>query len=227
MKKILLSTLISSLLVTSVFAGGGGDILRASTTVDNLEYQFNDEKVLNWDALAYIGYDINKIYIYSEGEKAQGESASSENELVYSRAVYPFWDLQIGLDYDKTPNESKTWGVLAIQGLAPYFFETRAVVLIGDDGNVGFRFDVEYEALITQKLILTPSFALDAYTKDARALGIGSGLSNITAGARLRYEFIREFAPYVGVEWSKNFADTNTIAPLDEAYVNAGVRFWF
>ncbi len=227
MKKLLINTLLASTLTTSLFAGGGGDILRASTMVNTLEYQFNEEKTLSWDALAYIGYDINKIYIYSEGEKIKGSSADSENQVVYSRAVAPFWDVQIGLDYDKTPNADKTWGVVALQGLAPYFFEIRTVVLLGDDGNLGVRFDAEYEALLTQKLILTPSFAFDAYTQDAPELGLGSGLSNITAGLRLRYAFVREFAPYVGVEWSKNFGDTGTISPLDETYLNTGIRFWF
>ncbi len=227
MKKLLSTILLTSTLITSLFGGGGGDILRASTTVDNLEYQFNEEKTLSWDALAYIGYDINKLYIYSEGEKAQESSTSSESQLVYSRAILPFWDVQIGVDYDKTPNTNKTWGVIALQGLAPYFFETRAVLLVGDDGNIGLRFDAEYEALITQKLILTPSFAFDAYTKDTQELALGSGLSNITLGARLRYEFVREFAPYLGVEWSKNFGNTDKITPLDEAYLSAGLRFWF
>ena len=227
MKKLLSTALLASTLITSLYGGGGGDILRANTMINTLEYQFNEEKALSWDAFAYIGYDINKLYIYSEGEKAKDSSAKSENQLVYSRAILPFWDVQIGVDYDKTPNTNKTWGVIALQGLAPYFFETRAVLLLADDGNIGFRFDAEYEALITQKLILTPSFAFDAYTQDSQELGLGSGLSNVTLGARLRYAFVREFAPYVGVEWSKNFGTTNTIAPLDEVYLNAGVRFWF
>jgi copper resistance protein B len=99
--------------------------------------------------------------------------------------------------------------------------------LLVDDGNIGFRAESEYEALITQKLILTPSVAISAYTKDDVKIGIGSGLSNLKLGARLRYEFIREFAPYIGVEWSKNFGNTDDLSPLDETYAVAGLRFWF
>ena len=211
MKFLLLITVLTLGFSTSVFAGGGGDILRATVMVDNLEYQYNDEKSVSWDTYAYVGYDLNKVYIYSEGEKAKdSSSANSENQLVYSRAIMPFWDIQIGA-----------------QGLAPYFSETRAVILVSDDGNIGFRAESEYEALITQRLIITPSVALSAYTKDNVNIGIGSGLSNLKLGARLRYEFIREFAPYIGVEWSKNFGNTDDYSPLDEVYATTGLRFWF
>ena len=228
MRNLLLASVLTLGLSTSVFAGGGGDILRASVMVDNLEYQFNDEKTVAWDSYAYVGYDLNKVYIYSEGEKAdEASSGDSENQLVYSRAIAPYWDVQVGVGYDKTEESDKTWGVIGIQGLAPYFFETRAVILVAEDGNIGIRAEVEYEALITQKLILTPSVAFEAYTKDDIEMGIGSGFSNLTLGARLRYEFVREFAPYLGLEWSKNYANTDDIAPLEEAYATAGVRFWF
>ena len=219
MKKLLLSTVLAMGLSTSVFAGGGGDILRASLMVDNLEYQFNDEKTISWDSYAYVGYDLNKIYLYSEGEKAKdATSAESENQLVYSRAISPYWDVQVGVGYDKSNEDDKTWGVLGVQGLAPYFFETRAVVLVGKGGDVGFRAEAEYEALFTQKLILTPSIGISAYSND---------VSNLTFGARLRYEIVREFTPYIGIEWSKDFAHTDDTISSDEVYATAGLRFWF
>ncbi|MDQ7060999.1 MAG: copper resistance protein B [Sulfurimonas sp.] len=229
MKKLLLSTVLALSLSTSVYAGGGGDILRATVMVDQLEYQYNDERTISWDTYAYIGYDLNKVYIYSEGEKAEGVSSlNSENQLVYSRAIAPYWDIQFGLAYDSTEDKEDTsWGVVALSGLAPYFFETRAALLVGEDGNVGFRVEAEYEALITQKLVLTPSAAISAYTKDDLKMGLGKGISNITLGARLRYEVVREFAPYLGVEWSKNYGNTNDFAALDEVYATVGVRFWF
>ena len=223
MKKIVLA----ATLTTYLLAGEGGDIFRSSVKVDTLEYQFNNAKTLSWSGYAYAGYDLNKFYFYSEGDKARKDLADSKNQVVYSHAVAPYWDIQMGLDYDKADTQNKTWGVIGFQGLAPYFFETRGIVLVGDDGNIGLRLDWEYEALITQKLIFTPSLALDAYTKDDPRMGIGSGLSNLTVGARIRYEFIREFAPYCGIEWSQNFGKTNDYHSLNEAYLTAGLRFWF
>ena len=228
MKKLLLNTVVAFSLGTSAYAGGGGDILRATVMVDQLEYQYADTKTVSWDTYAYIGYDINKVYVYSEGEKEDGSSSmESENQIVYSRAIAPYWDIQFGLGYDKTQEEDTTWGVIALSGLAPYFFETRASLLFSDNGNIGFRAEAEYEALLTQKLILTPSVAISAYTKDDLKMQLGKWMSNLTVGARLRYEVVREFAPYIGVQWSKNFANTNDYAPLDEVYATTGLRFWF
>jgi len=208
-------------------AGMGDDPLYTKVTIDELEYQDNDEKNVAWATNAWIGYDLDKIYIYSEGEKPKDGSVESENQLVYSKAIAPYWDVQFGVGYDKTATDSQTWGVIALQGLAPYFFETRGALLIGDNGNLGLRLEAEYEALLTQKLILTPSISADLYSKDNLTMGLGKGLSNLTTGMRLRYEIKREFAPYLGVEWSRNFGNTADLAPLDEGYVVAGVRVWF
>ena len=227
MKKLLLATILTIGLMRPVFAGGGGDIFRSTIMIDNLEYQFNDEKAISWDTYAYAGYDLNKLYLYSEGEKPKNGDIESENQLVYSRAISPYWDVQMGIGYDKTEDFDQTWAVLGVQGLAPYFFETRAVLMFGEDGNIGLRAEAEYEALLSQKLILTPSIALNAYTKDNSDIGIGSGLSSLTLGARLRYEIKREFAPYIGIEWNKNLGNTDKLNPFDETYVMAGLRVWF
>ena len=212
---------------TFSMAGTSANELYSKVTIDELEYQDNSEKNVAWDTNLWIGDETDKLYFYTEGEKPKDGIAQSENQLVYSKAIAPFWDAQFGVGYDKAGSNNQTWGVLSIQGLAPYFFETRTSLLVGQGGNVGLRFDAEYEALFTQKLILTPSIAIDAYSKDDLSMGLGKGLSNITAGMRLRYEIKREFAPYVGVEWSKNFGNTADISPLNESYVVGGVRVWF
>ena len=209
------------------YADMNDDPLFYKLTIDELEKQENDEKSLAWDTNLWIGYDIDKIYLYSEGEKAQGGSMESENQLVYSRAISPFWDVQFGIGYDKTPTDTQTWGVVALQGLSPYYFETRGVLLLGNDGNIGLRLKTEYEALLTQKVVLTPSISTDLYLKDNVDMGLGKGLANITAGLRLRYEIKREFAPYIGLEWSKNFGNTDEFSPLSESYALVGVRIWF
>jgi len=50
-------------------AGMGDDPLYTKVTIDELEYQNNGEKNVAWDTNAWIGYDLDKIYIYSEGKK--------------------------------------------------------------------------------------------------------------------------------------------------------------
>lgn len=227
MNKILISFILIASITTSSNAMGNNNPLRATLMIDNLEQQFNEEETISWDTYTYIGYDTNKIYIYSEGEKARNDNAHSETQLVYSCAISSFWDIQIGVGYDISDEFDKKWGVIGVKGLAPYFFETRASILMGEGGNIGFRAETEYEALITQKLILTPSVSMSAYTKENLEMDEGSGFSNIKVGMRLRYEMIREFAPYIGLEWNKNLGKTNDISNINETYMSLGIRIWF
>ena len=227
MQKLLLSVLLGIGLAQNIYADMDDNPLNTMFLMDRFEVLNNDENTRVWEGSFWIGYDLNKLYLYSEGEATADGLESSQNELVYSRAIAPFWDAQIGLAYDKNANASKTWAEVAISGLAPYYFETRAALLLNGDGNVGLRLDAEYEALFTQKLILTPSLEADFYTKDDASLQIGSGLSNIEAGLRLRYEIRREFAPYIGVTWEKTFGNTRDFNPINETNFLVGVRFWF
>lgn len=214
-------------LTQNIHAVGGDDPLRTMLIMDRFEVLNNDENTRVWEGSFYIGYDIDKLYVYSDGEATSDGLESSQNELVYSRAISPFWNAQVGLVYDKNADASKTWAEVTIAGLAPYYFETRAALLANEDGNVGLRLDAEYEALFTQKLILSTSIEADFYTKDDAALQLGSGLSFMEAGFRLRYEFIREFAPYIGVSWEKTFGNTRDYNPVNETNLLLGIRFWF
>ena len=70
------------------------------------------------------------------------------------------------------------------------------------------------------------------YGKSDPERGIGKGLSTIETGLRLRYEFRREFAPYVGVDWSKRFFGTADLArqageEVSGARLAFGLRTWF
>lgn len=226
-KTILLATFATLSLTQTMYAAGGDDPLRTMLVMDRFELLNNDENTRVWEGSFYIGYDIDKLYVYSDGEATSDGLESSQNELVYSRAISPFWDAQVGLVYDKNANASKTWGEVAIAGLAPYYFETRAALLVNGDGNVGLRLDTEYEMLFTQKLILSTSVEADFYSKDDPTMQLGSGLSSMGAGLRLRYEFVREFAPYIGVTWDKTFGNTHDYNPINETSLMAGVRFWF
>jgi copper resistance protein B len=226
MKKIIYLALTLSLILPAS-ATMVDDPLLYKVTVEQLEKQYSDEKRISWDMNAWVGYDLNKIYLYSEGEKPTEGKAESEHRLLYSRAVVPFWDLQLGAGYDKVEDADHSWGVIALSGLAPYFFETRIALLVGEDGNLGLRLDTEYEALLTQKLIMSPSLSAAMYSKDTPEMELGKGISDLTLGLRLRYEIRREFAPYIGIEWQKNFGNTKRFHPVDETYFTAGVKFWF
>lgn len=227
MRRILLSLITIIGLGQNVYAASADDPFRTMLIMDRFEMLNNDENIRIWEGSFYMGYDIDKLYVYSAGEATSDGVESSQTELLYSRAIAPFWDAQIGLAYDKNTNASQTWAELALSGLAPYYFETRTALLVNGDGNVGLRLDAEYEMLFTQKLILSTSVEADFYTKNDPTMRLGSGLSSMEAGLRLRYEFVREFAPYIGVSWEKTFGNTRDYNPINETNILVGIRFWF
>lgn len=184
------------------------------------------------EAQAWIGNDLNKFWLKTDVEKRDGEIEEAEVQALYSRAIAPYWNLQMGVRHDLKPVPTRTWGVLGVQGLAPYFFEVDAALFVGESGKTGLRISAEYELLFTQRLILSPELAANLYGQNDWETGTGSGLSDITAGVRLRYEIKREFAPYIGVNWNKQFGNTADITKRKREAVSdtnlvAGVRIWF
>lgn len=204
--------------------------------VNELEWQRADvgevtENVLAWDAHAWLGGDYNKLWLETEGEHADGET-DARNELLWDRIVGRWWSAQVGVRHDAYETSDRTWFAVGIQGLAPQWFEVDATLYIGDQGRTALRTAVEYELLLTQRLILQPQFELNLYGADDPDNGIGSGLSDVELGVRLRYEIRRELAPYVGVEWSRAFGKTADFAraanrEADDVRVVAGLRAWF
>jgi copper resistance protein B len=186
---------------------------------------------LIWEGEAWIGKDINKLWFKTEGERVDGETKEFELQALYSRAIAPYWDFQVGLRKDFQP-ESREWGVIGLKGVAPYFFETDVALFVGESGRSALRIQSEYEQMLTQKTVLTPEVELNFYGKDDAAAGVGSGLSDVSLGLRLRHEFKREFAPYVGVEWTKKFGNTADFArdegeDVSDTQLVLGIKAWF
>lgn len=157
----------------------------------------------------------------------------SQTDLLWNRAVYTFWDAQLGARFDTyAEGESRQWLALGIQGLAPYWFEVDVTAYLGNSGRTAIAAEAEYELLLTQRLILQSTVGLTAYGKDDAINGIGKGVSSFNAGMRLRYEFSRQFAPYIGVEWMAKYGNSADYARANNEATNttsvvAGVRFWF
>ncbi len=224
---------IAAGLSTTAVASSNDDPLLFKVMIDKFEAGFGDGSTpLEWDADAWVGYDLNKFWFKTEGEYVDGETESADMQFLYSRAIAPFWDFQVGYRRAFYPDADRDYGVLAFKGLAPYLFEVDADLFIGSSGQVGARLDAEYEYMFTQKLILSPEIELNLYSKDDPEIGIGSGLSDLELGLRLRYEIRREFAPYIGVNWSQKFGQTADYArdegedSSDVRFV-AGIRAWF
>ena len=213
----------------SLAAGMNDDPLLTMVKVD--QFEVSDEGDLSWDAQAWLGYDLNKLWFKTEGEQEDSHLEDAEIQLLYSYAIAPYWDAQIGWRHDLKPEPNRDWLAIGVQGLAPYFFETDISLFVGKSGNIGLRTKFEYELLLSQQWILTPELEANIYSQNDRDIGIGSGLSDLSLGLRLRYEIKREFAPYIGVDWAKQFGNTADYAEEGDSSSDfkwvVRIRAWF
>ena len=187
---------------------------------------------LEWQAQAWFGTDINKLWLRSEGERVDGKTEAADLELMYGRSVSRWWDVVAGIRHAFKPGPSQDFVALGVMGLAPYKFEVDATAYIGSSGQTSARLEAEYETLLTNRLVLQPLVELNLHGQDDERRGIGSGLSRAEAGVRLRYEVTRQFAPYVGLVREWTFGRTADFRREEGEAVNdtrivVGARIWF
>lgn len=188
--------------------------MRASVFyIDRLEATFNDDhEGYAWNLQGWHGGDINRFWWKSEGGGVfDDEVERAELQLLYSRAVTPYFDIQTGVRQTYRPEGDRTDLVLAVQGLAPYLFEVSAEAFVSNEGEVSARAEAEYDVRLTQRLILQPRAELTLSADDIPEFEVASGFTDVELGARLRYEIRRNFAPYVGVEWEGALGDTRDL----------------
>ncbi len=197
-----------------------------SIAIDRLEWREGSD-VIGWEGTAWYGGDYNRLMLKSEGDRSD-ESTHTRTELLWDRIVARWWSVQAGIRHDAGDGPSRTWAALGVDGLAPYWIDVEATFYVGDSGRTALRVEASHDMRITQRLILQPQVEFNAYGKDDVERGLGSGLSDLEAGLRLRYEIRREFAPYVGVHWKHRFGETADFAGEDsESEFVAGLRVWF
>lgn len=194
-------------------------------------YDRNEQTSLQWDGQFWIGRDLNKLWIKSEGDRLNG-STDAKIEAFWSHTVSPFWDLQLGARRDFGAGPKRNWAAFGVQGVAPYGIETEITGYVGGSGRTALALKAEYDLLLTQRLIFTPEIEASLHGKNDEARGVGSGLSDASLSLRLRYEVTREFAPYVGVSFGRKFGKTASYASeagesRSERAILAGVRIWF
>lgn len=206
----------------------------AALLVDRLERTHSSRSnATSYDMQAWFGKAYNKLVVKAEGEASDGKVNDARTELLWSRAFATFWDTQLGVRNDTGHDRpSRNWLAFGVQGLAPYWFDVEATAYVGEHGRTAIRLAAEYEFLLTQRLILQPRAEANLYGKSDAETEVGSGLSSGTVGLRLRYEFSRQFAPYIGVERQQYFGNSADFAQAaggqrGETRAVAGVRIWF
>ncbi|MBX3560361.1 MAG: copper resistance protein B [Sphingomonas sp.] len=187
-----------------------------------------------WEGVEFwYGTPTDRFVLASRGEGTFGDGVEEiEAQALWSHAIDPWFDLRLGVRADFRRGADRAWAVLGINGLAPYWFEVAAAAFISEKGEFTARFEAEYDLRLTQRLILQPTAEIELSAQDVPELGLGSGLAKAEAGLRLRYEFVPEFAPYVGVEYERAFGGTADYRRLAGERAGGwnllvGVRAWF
>lgn len=200
---------------------------------DQLEWQAGaGTDGLSIDTRGWVGRDRDRLWFRAEGDSENGRVGEAQTHVLYGRQFSRWWDVVAGVRQDFRPGPAQTWAAFGVQGLAPYWFEVEATAYVGASGRTHVRFEVEYELLLTNRLVLQPLVEAEIFGKSDPARGVGAGLSTTDAGFRLRYEFRREVAPYVGITWKNKWGKT---ADFDEAAGEqtggarfvTGLRLWF
>ena len=200
---------------------------------DQLEWQYiHGKQGLRWDNSTWLGGDVNRLWIKTEGEAVDGVIDDADVRLLYGRAFSRWWEWIAGVRQDFRPSPSHTWLAIGLHGVAPQRVQIDAMAYVGPNGHTAARFEAEYELHMTQRLVLQPLVELSLAGKDDPDRGIGAGLSTGEVGFRLRYEVRRELAPYAGVVWHKKLfgtADFADAAGKDAGgwHLVAGLRTWF
>ena len=231
MRTVLLGTTIA--VPGSTLAMTEDDPILIMVKADQFEVRDSDEGDLSaWEGHIWIGRDLNKVWLKSEGERLDNESESIETQLLFSHALDANWDFQLGFRHDSIPKPDRDWAVFGFNGIAPYWIEIDTALFIGEDDLYALRFEAEYELLLSQKWELVPEIEINWYGEDDDELGIASGFSELEAGIRLHYVITPQFAPYIGFNYEKLLGDTSNIAEdadeeTSETQLVAGVKFWF
>lgn len=216
-----------------VLAMEHGGMRSSRVMIERFEVRPDSEgDAVDFEGEARTGGDINRAVLKLRGAGQSGDLEQAEAQLLWSHAIGPYFDLQAGVRQDFEPRPRRTYAVAGFEGVAPYWFELQGAAFLSNEGELSARLEGSYDLRLTQRLILAPSAEATLSAQDVPELEMGSGLSDIELGLRLRYEIRREFAPYVGVHYERKFGRTADYAEAaghepDETRFVAGVRIWF
>jgi len=179
--------------------------------INKFEQQFstgNDDDYGEWAGFIMAGTHINKLWLTTKGSTQHGEADSAEIRLFYSRTIKPYINVQLGWKRDLKPEPQRDWLGFGLLGVMPYKIGADASFFIGESGRTAARLEIAYKHWFTPKLSLTPDVEANFYGEDDPERGIGSGLSDLDLGLRLRYRIITGVSPYAGITWKGNFGNT-------------------
>ena len=196
-----------------------------STHIDHLEYrlgQGGQGATAVEGGLSY-GGDHWKLHGLLEAEYSHDEDAWEALELQgrLSIPIADYWDAFGGVRYDDHPHPARSYAVVGITGLAPYFIETDMSLFLSERGSISARLKVEKDFLLTQRLIIQPQAEVGIVLNDGNEADAGKKNSVSDLGVRLRYEITRDVAPYIGVNYEREWGGYGSPLQGEQAQTGA------
>lgn len=199
----------------------------AHFVLDQFEALLGSRHELHWEADGWLGTDEHRLVLVTEGQARAGQVTQGLHELLYAHPISTFFDVQAGVRGDLDSLGHRTWAALGIAGLAPYRVQLSGTLYASDGGRYAARAAATYDLLLTQQLVMTPNIEINVYSKSDPTQQRASGPSDVESGLRLRYEFSRQFAPYVGVDFQHRTAPGYAPgATTNDVRVALGVHAW-
>ena len=186
---------------------------------------------LSWDIDARVGTDEHRLLFKSEGQALKGRQKEAEIQLLYSRPLSEFFDIQAGVRRLFVPT-NRNYFALGVQGTAPYFFDTEATLFVSDKGQVSARLKADFDLAWTPTIYSRPSVELNAYGSNDRMAETFAGVGSLKFAIQTRYEITKQIAPYLEIGWEKLLGQTARQARrggerADNAYAVIGVRLMY
>lgn len=237
MKNLILGTVLGlplTMFAPAAMAEVGVSPMVWSMSTDTLEYRMGaTENSFVWGIEAWVGNDELRFVWKSEGTKIEGGNVEEmDNQLRLQKPISEFFDGFVGLAASTPDDEpERYYGVFGVTGLAPQWFDVEAALFASKYPYIGA--EIEYEGLITNRLILTPSLEVTLPLADDPDRETVKGGSSAELGLRLSYDLIgRSVSPYIGVNYERSFGGTADILRLHGHDVDAvttviGVNFAF
>jgi copper resistance protein B len=203
--------------------------------LDQLEGRLSSAPYFRWDGQAWAGSDHNRLWFKSEGRlnsEGKNEVGDGDTELLYDKPISTYFNLQAGVRSDLDSKPNRTWVAFGIQGLAVGNWNLEMTGYASTEHRFAVKTNASWDYRFTQRLILQPQFETNWYTRDEKSRGVGAGLSDIDSGFRLRYEFSRKLAPYVGIAYQQFFFTTGDMRRQNGSSTSdvrglVGLRTWF
>lgn len=186
-----------------------------------------------WEGEAWFGGDIDRLTLKTEGEGGYEQGIQkAEVQALWSHALDPFLNLQAGVRQDVGTGPRRSYAVLGVEGIAPYWITLEGALFLSDLGDLTARAEFSHDVRLTNRWILQPKVEIALSAQDVPEQSIGGGLSEVDAGLRLGYAIAPRLIPYIGFSWERAVGRTARYArsfgdDVESSRFLMGVRFWF